>query len=222
MNRYSIHTEQDAKKFIEELSEECKGKNYMFRGTNRNYSKGSTFYPEKRNDGINSELYRSIVYSQYDRNKNIYTYEEVFNEYFTVVDAEEEFVKRAKMSFSDKGNIDILTETQHLGGKTNLIDVTKELLIALFFACNSEFEEDAELLFLCSKDIMNLNIDALDYNKKENMPELSIILPSKTNLSEKRVKVQSSVFVYPKKGYICQDTHELVIKPIYKNEKNFA
>ena len=43
---------------------------------------------------------------------------------------------------------EILSELQHFGGKTNLIDFTAEYLIALFFACDGAMEEDGRVIVL--------------------------------------------------------------------------
>ena len=39
-------------------------------------------------------------------------------------------------------DFEILTEIQHYGGKTNLIDFTTDYLIALFFACDGRHDEE--------------------------------------------------------------------------------
>ena len=45
----------------------------------------------------------------------------------------------------------ILTEIQHFGGKTNLIDFTTNLHIALFFACEKAHHEDGRIIFARQK-----------------------------------------------------------------------
>ena len=42
----------------------------------------------------------------------------------------------------------MLTQLQHRGGKTNLIDFTRNILIALFFACDGHFEEEGRIICL--------------------------------------------------------------------------
>lgn len=41
---------------------------------------------------------------------------------------------------------DLLVSIQHKGGKTNLIDFTNDIHIALFFACNDQPEEDGRII----------------------------------------------------------------------------
>ena len=44
-------------------------------------------------------------------------------------------------------DFEILTEIQHYGGKTNLIDFTMDYFIALFFACDGRYDEDGRVIF---------------------------------------------------------------------------
>ena len=44
--------------------------------------------------------------------------------------------------------LELLTELQHYGGKTNLIDFTIDYLIAIFFACSGEPKEDGRVFLL--------------------------------------------------------------------------
>ena len=43
-------------------------------------------------------------------------------------------------------NFEILTEIQHYGGKTNLIDFTEDFFIALFFACDGHHDEPGRVI----------------------------------------------------------------------------
>ena len=45
-------------------------------------------------------------------------------------------------------DIEILTELQHFGGKTNLIDFTEDYLIALFFACDGSHDKEGRVILL--------------------------------------------------------------------------
>ena len=53
---------------------------------------------------------------------------------------QEEILKQAKTHAPEMADIDmdetILAELRHNGGETNLIDFTKDYLVALFFACD--------------------------------------------------------------------------------------
>ena len=45
-------------------------------------------------------------------------------------------------------DIEILTELQHYGGKTNLIDFITDYFIAIFFACDGHPNEDGRVILL--------------------------------------------------------------------------
>ena len=73
------------------------------------------------------------------------TYElEKGEEGFTIEKVEDELVEKAR-SFTDrKDRFDILCEIQHRGGKTNQIDFTRDLGVALFFACGTAAGRERE------------------------------------------------------------------------------
>ena len=43
-------------------------------------------------------------------------------------------------------DFEILTEIQHYGGKTNLIDFTTDYFIALFFACDGHHDKKGRII----------------------------------------------------------------------------
>ncbi len=81
----------------------------------------------------------------------------------------------------DQGNL--LSQLQHYGHPTNLIDFTPDVLIALYFACDGEPDEDGRLILLDSEN-------ASVYRGQ-----------TPTN----RVRSQKSVFVGPPSGVIEPD-----------------
>ena len=95
----------------------------------------------------------------------------------------QEFVDnfKIKTGLTHKENLHLLSLMQHYGLKTELLDVTESKDIALFFACEKDFEQDGVLwafnilsLYLCNVDngIVKCNYKfgsdeiALDYSKK--------------------------------------------------------
>ncbi len=173
----------EIKDFITDLEEKCKDGDYIFRGTNEIYS------GEK--DGINSSLYR-------ETKKN-------FNEKYLLkylpISIEKETVERARRRLSDsRSNIEILTDIQHFGGKTTLIDFSRNLYIALFFACNGKGKEKGEVILLRTNGISK-HLD-INYEKRE---AIAIIDPPLTKSSRIRVTAQHSVFVRSPYGYIDQE-----------------
>ncbi len=90
-------------------------------------------------------------------------------------------------------DFEILTELQHYGGNTNLIDFTTDYCIALFFACDGAPGEDGR--FILQK------IEAIrDWIHHPRNPR-------------HRVVAQKSVFVRPPKGFIEPAEDDIVIIP---------
>lgn len=87
-------------------------------------------------------------------------------------------IEDAKRYISATDDRAILTEIQHYGGKTNLIDFTTNYYIALFFACAGKFSEDGRLIILNRSGEMSGHIFE---------PDARI----------SRVKSQESIFVQP-------------------------
>ena len=94
-----------------------------------------------------------------------------------------------------KGPIDfeILTEIQHYGGGTNLIDFTTDYLIALFFACDGAHDKDGRVILQEIEEIRHMV-------KRPRNPR-------------HRVIAQKSVFVRPPKGFIEPHEADLVEIP---------
>jgi len=87
--------------------------------------------------------------------------------------------------------VDILTQLQHYGGSTNLIDFSHDVAVALFFACDGERRENGRLILLDAKD-----------------PDIQ---PPKKNQNN-RVVFQKSVFVQREYGYIEEnEVKEIII-----------
>ena len=182
-------------KFLNRILKDCEGKRYLFRGTTKIHEGA---------DKINSSLYRWAK----DRVD--------FHEKYRPFDIEKEILEKAKRHFADNAsNIEMLTDLQHLQqdhGKTNLIDFSRDLYIALFFACDEEYhKEDGELILLDSAKIMKKS--AVVYAELQSSSEPFLIEPANTQFSQKRVTFQSSVFVYPPSGYINKDLCKIIPVP---------
>ena len=60
---------------------------------------------------------------------------------------EKNIVEKARTLFPPStSNIEILTDLRHYGGDVTLIDFSYNLYVALFFACNGNFDRDGELV----------------------------------------------------------------------------
>lgn len=92
---------------------------------------------------------------------------------------------------AERDEFEILTELQHYGGKTNLIDFTADYLIALFFACDGSPSQDGRILLL------ERSAAIADYIYEPNRPV-------------NRAIAQKSIFVRPPEGFIEPDL-EVVI-----------
>ena len=84
-------------------------------------------------------------------------------------------------------DFEILTEIQHYGGKTNLIDFTTDYLIALFFACDGHPNENGRVII---QDKTGIIKEWIRYPQNPRH----------------RVIAQKSVFVRPPNGFI--ELHE--------------
>ena len=90
-------------------------------------------------------------------------------------------------------DFEILTEIQHYGGQTNLIDFTTDYFIALFFACDGHHDEDGRVILQKTADIHNM----MEHPRNPRH----------------RVIAQKSVFVRPPKGFIEPSENDIVIIP---------
>ena len=142
---------------------------YIFRGESRCHPK------------ISSTLYR-----QYE--------EEINAESFDIEIAQREMLQdlRRYTDFADE--TDILTELQHYGGNTNLIDFTADYLIALFFACEGSIGKDGRIILL-DKNSGAYQIDSPKKNQNN------------------RVISQKSVFARSQSGFIEDGHVDLVLIP---------
>ena len=114
------------------------------------------------------------------------------NEAFDIFRVEEEMLADARSYTTLTGDEEILTEIQHFGGKTNLIDFTDDYLIALFFASVASEEIDGRVVL--------------------HWPEPGSLLRPKHTMS--RIVSQKSVFVRPRRGFIVPDaSQETVVVP---------
>ena len=90
-------------------------------------------------------------------------------------------------------DFEILTEIQHYGGKTNLIDFTTDYFIALFFACDGNYDEDGRVIL-------------------QKIDEIKSMIAHPRN-PRHRVIAQKSVFIRPPRGFIEPDENDIVTIP---------
>ena len=112
-----------------------------------------------------------------------------------------------------KHALEKLSEMQHLGSITNLIDFTTCFYNALFFACDKWPEHDGRIIVIhpklvpVSDDVEPTNQDDLipwgdhDYIRRDN------------GYPRERAKAQKSVFIHAKTGMLNPDLYEVISIP---------
>ena len=96
------------------------------------------------------------------------------------------YLDEAELYTPETDRFAILTELQHYGGSTNLIDFTTDYLIALFFACDGGHTQDGRIVLLDRIGDMREHIRA-------------------PQTPARRVLAQKSIFVRPPAGYVEPD-----------------
>ena len=142
---------------INDLARKAVGGNYIFRGEPKCYPK------------VSSSLYRQ--------------YHEIKVEGFDIEVVQRELLIEARKYTHETDDFEILTELQHYGGKTNLIDFTTDYLTALFFACDGFPDEDGRFVLV------------------ERSEEIKRHIHEPRNPAN-RVIAQKSIFLRPPKGFV--------------------
>ena len=135
-----------------------------------------------RYDKVSSSLYRKLT----EQLQGLIDVSEIPVEDIQawILDEAEKFT--ASNSEIEPPEILTLSQLQHYGGETNLIDFTTDYLTALFFACDGEINKDGRVIFLSKSGDMSQHI-------------------TRSSHPANRVIAQKSVFVRPPKGYIEPD-----------------
>ena len=146
---------------IREIAEKSASGDYIYRGE-------PACYP----------IVCSTLYREYEG--------EIEAENFKIDVVQKEILDEARKYTRETADaLEILTELQHHGGKTNLIDFTTDYLIALFFACDGEHDKAGRVVLL----------------EKES-DDYEVEKPPKTI---NRVESQKSIFVQASEGFIELD-----------------
>ena len=161
----------------------------LLRGIREKSSQGEYIYrgePEQH-DKIPSGLYRKYK-------------DEIQAKEFDIQLAQKEMLEQVKAYTDFTDETDVLTELQHYGGKTNLIDFTTDYSIALFFACDGSPDQAGRIILL---------------NKKTNQGTISSPKKNQNN----RVISQKSIFFQSPKGYLDEEDSTVEIISIPKEMK---
>ena len=185
---------------ISKIERKSKGGGYIYRGE-RERHEGDPYYRK-----VSSSLWREYRIENED-----FDVELVQKELLTAAkkhtgDLPEDFrvdviglLESGEESAEEAIDFEILTDIQHYGGKTNLIDFTTDYFIALFFACDGEPNKDGRVILQ--------KIDAI---------QGMIAHPRNPR---HRVIAQKSVFIRPPRGFIEPSADEIVIVPACLKEE---
>ncbi len=151
---------------INRLAKESVSGDYIYRGEPKCYEK------------VSSRLYREEC-------------KDIKVDGFDIEVVQQEILKDAKQYTTLTDKLEILSELQHYGGNTNLIDFTTDYLIALFFACNS----------LLGKDGKDGRVILLENTGESiNQPRNPL----------NRIIAQKSRFIRPKQGFIEPKKYKVI------------
>ena len=151
---------------INEIERKSANGDYIYRG--------ETSYHEEPpyNGRITSGLYRQYL--------------DIRAEHFDIAVVQEEILKEAKEYTHQTNEFEILTELQHYGGKTNLIDFTADFHVALFFACDGNSDKPGRVILI------------------QKQSETYEVIPAPRTFS--RAGVHKSIFVQSPSGFVEPDT----------------
>ena len=108
----------------------------------------------------------------------------------------------------DLSDDEILTRLQHLGGKTNLIDFTRDLNIALFFGSYHSPDKNGRVILMDEAHVLRDNRPAVSRDRR---PLRDRLVPRGNPAS--MTDVQKSVWVEPWRGYITDESVTIVEIP---------
>lgn len=144
---------------VGELSRRAAGGGYIYRGEPKAYP------------AVSSSLYR--------------WYADIEAATFDIERVQAEILEQARGYTAETDDFEILSQLQHHGGATNLIDFTTDFLVALFFACNGKPGESGRVVLLANTGA-----------------GYQVRLPNEPG---HRVIAQKSIFVRPNKGFVEPD-----------------
>lgn len=172
-------------KITREIVEKSANGNYIYRGEPEHYEEEPYF------GKVSSALYR-VVPQEYDSGR------------FNLESVQEEILEEARNHIPEraKDDFEILTELQHFGSPTNLLDFTTDYHIALFFACDGSHDKDGRIILLKSTE---------EITKKYRIKE--------PQNPQNRVIAQKSILAQPPNGFI--DSEDISIIPVAANLKQW-
>ena len=175
-----------------EIQEKSKDGNYIYRG------EPNCTESDKHGGKVSSRLWRECVKHNI---RDVEGFQKTRIEY------------AKRHTTSDAQECAILTEIQHYGGDTNLIDFTTSCFVALFFACNGHFDKDGRVIVQDPRVIVQaprgIVQDPNEHKKRIMRPSGPV----------NRVLAQKSIFIRHEKGYLEPKESELIRIPSKFKEK---
>ena len=117
-------------------------------------------------------------------------------EEFDIEAIQKRMLEASKDYTHEEDDFEILTELQHYGGHTNLIDFTTDNHIALFFACNGSPDKPSRIILFQRTEEINEEYKIREPRNPRN-----------------RVIAQKSIFVQPPKGFLDSKKYEVIDMP---------
>ena len=157
------NTQTDLSRVLEKITEIAKASAngaYIYRGESEIH------------DEVSSNLYREYK-------------DDIEAENFDIAIVQDEILREAKEYTHKTDEFEILTELQHYGGRTNLIDFTTDYLVALFFASDGNRDAPGRVILL--------------QNRSE---AYEVVKPPRTIA---RAGIQKSIFVQTPSGVVDPD-----------------
>ena len=179
MDRENQNEPSTVDEIFRKIEEKADIVEYLYRGEPEHYQ-NDPYYGK-----ISSNFYREFL-----ENKNF----DVEAEHFDIEGLQAAMLSISKQ-FSRKpvSELERLSEIQHYGGKTNLIDFTTDYLVALFMACDDSPDKDGRIV-LQKKELVDSYIEA-PYEPLN------------------RVIAQKSVFVRHPEGFIQPNEDDVINIP---------
>ncbi|MDE0603723.1 MAG: FRG domain-containing protein [bacterium] len=127
---------------------------------------------------------------------------EIDDRSFHIGAAQQRRIELAQRYAPHLSNDDVLTRLQHLGGKTNLIDFTRDLNIALFFSSYDSPEEDGRVILMGEPFVHR---EQRDLSARYKL----VARGAPANMAD----VQKSVWVESESGYIDEEDVTIISIP---------
>lgn len=208
MDRENQNEPSTVDEIREKIEEKADTGEYLYRGEPEHYQE-KPYYGK-----ISSNFYREFLKDDdFD----------VSAEYFDI-EAFQEVMLTSANKFPRKsiGELERLSEIQHYGGKTNLIDFTTDYLIALFIACDGSRGKDGRLI-LQKKEQINLYIQESYEPVNRVIAQKSVFIrhpdgfiePSEDNIINIPADLKQPILIH------LRNSHGISVEAIYNDIHGF-